>query len=51
MISSGICSSELGSSKQVDSSIVFSLEHPPGIEPGVKDLQSSAFPLGYGCLF
>ena len=25
-----------------------SLEAPPGFEPGVEDLQSSALPLGYG---
>ncbi len=24
------------------------LEAPPGFEPGIKDLQSSALPLGYG---
>jgi hypothetical protein len=27
------------------------LEAAPGIEPGVKDLQSSALPLGYAALF
>ena len=26
----------------------FFLEAPPGFEPGVKDLQSHALPLGYG---
>ena len=26
------------------------MEAPPGFEPGVKDLQSSALPLGYGAL-
>ena len=26
------------------------LEAPPGLEPGVKDLQSSALPLGYGAM-
>ncbi len=24
------------------------MEAPPGFEPGIKDLQSSALPLGYG---
>lgn len=27
------------------------LEAPPGLEPGIKDLQSSALPLGHGALF
>ena len=27
------------------------LEAPPGIGPGIKDLQSSALPLGYGAAF
>ena len=27
------------------------LEAPPGIEPGVKVLQTSALPLGYGAIF
>ena len=26
------------------------VEAPPGLEPGVKDLQSSALPLGYGAI-
>ena len=26
------------------------MEAPPGFEPGVKDLQSSALPLGHGAL-
>ena len=26
----------------------FLLEAPPGLEPGVRDLQSRALPLGYG---
>ena len=29
----------------------FFLEAPPGFEPGVKDLQSHALPLGYGALY
>lgn len=28
----------------------FSLEAPPGFEPGLKDLQSHALPLGYGAI-
>lgn len=27
------------------------MEAPPGIEPGVKILQTSALPLGYGAVF
>lgn len=27
------------------------LEAPPGFEPGVKVLQTSALPLGYGAIF
>ena len=30
--------------------VVFLLEAPPGFEPGVKDLQSHALPLGYGAV-
>ena len=29
---------------------VFRMEAPPGFEPGVKDLQSHALPLGYGAV-
>ena len=28
--------------------VSFILEAPPGIEPGIKVLQTSALPLGYG---
>ncbi len=31
--------------------LVFLLEAPPGIGPGMKVLQTSALPLGYGALF
>ena len=27
------------------------LEAPPGLEPGVRDLQSRALPLGYGAIY
>ncbi len=29
----------------------FVLEAPPGLEPGVRDLQSRALPLGYGAMY
>ena len=29
---------------------VFRVEAPPGIEPGMKVLQTSALPLGYGAV-
>ena len=33
-----------------DDGVVFSLEAPPGIEPGMKVLQTSALPLGYDAI-
>ena len=30
--------------------MLFALEAPPGLEPGVRDLQSAALPLGYGAI-
>ena len=30
--------------------LFFSLEAPPGIEPGMKVLQTSALPLGYDAI-
>ena len=34
--------------KETRSHVSLFLEAPPGFEPGVKDLQSHALPLGYG---
>ena len=31
--------------------VLFTLEAPPGIGPGIKVLQTSALPLGYGAVF
>ena len=36
--------------KDILSDVLF-LEAPPGIEPGMKVLQTSALPLGYSALF
>ena len=36
--------------KSQNSCVSIILEAPPGFEPGVKDLQSHALPLGYGAI-
>ena len=36
--------------KHLRRQVLFLLEAPPGFEPGVKDLQSHALPLGYGAV-
>ena len=36
--------------KHLRRQVLFLLEAPPGCEPGVKDLQSHALPLGYGAV-
>ena len=37
--------------KETRARVSLFLEAPPGFEPGVKDLQSHALPLGYGALY
>ena len=37
--------------KKTDICQSFDLEAPPGIEPGIKVLQTSALPLGYGAAY
>ncbi len=34
---------------RLDGRVLFLVEHPGGIEPPVRELQSLALPLGYGC--
>ena len=39
---------QVSAKKETRSRVSLFLEAPPGFEPGVKDLQSHALPLGYG---
>ena len=44
----GECTKKRRAAKRL---LFFLLEAPPGLEPGVRDLQSRALPLGYGAIY
>ena len=47
----GRCGSGISKSKSTRFGVLLLLEAPPGIEPGVRVLQTRALPLGYGAIW